>query len=418
MTQQENMRESGVTEPIVRTEDSIQNHKNPVKHSKLRSVLLYVLIGGLVISAFISVFAILAGGFNETLTRSLWTTFVLLLHALFVLAIVSTDTKNQLGRAIVSTTILAVTLANLVTTTLGTWNILPHDGALKAFNVYVLLIGTAFAVAAILRLLLKHTVTRVLIYTTVGLVLVLAGLLSLWIIFNGTSWVNEFYYRLIGATSVLASTSFIVAVVMRQIAVSKSPELKITQPTFEGLSSGHLAINITVGVLISFMWLWGLGALITQAADPNHSTSLPYDDTPPRYLGDDTVSPPQYDNQSDTIPSTGDYDPGYRGGPSGVKLTEDPSIIATKVLESIKLTHKQQGQYPAEATEYMTQLWYDHGYNQTLAAPRSLRCAGDDNGLWSYNATRDQQTGEYESFTLDYCRDSKLITKTQADIPQ
>ena len=73
----------------------------PVKEQrlgKLRLAFLYVLIGGLILSALISVFGILIGEFNSVIQKALLTTFIFVSHSLIVLALVSADTKNQIGR--------------------------------------------------------------------------------------------------------------------------------------------------------------------------------------------------------------------------------------------------------------------------------------------------------------------------------
>jgi hypothetical protein len=103
------------------------------KIGKLKSAILYVLIGGLVISALISIVAILIGEFNSVITKALLTTFVFVTHSLIILALVSADRNNSIGKAVIPSTIFLAIIANMFTTTLGTWNVIDGDVTWRAF---------------------------------------------------------------------------------------------------------------------------------------------------------------------------------------------------------------------------------------------------------------------------------------------
>ena len=245
------------------------------KMSKLKVAFLYVLIGGLVLSALISVVSILIGEFNDTASKALLTTLTVVTHSLLVIAIVSADKNNRLGKDIVSTTIMATVIANMFTATLGTWNLWASDASWKAFLVYMLVIGVAFIVTACLKLRLPaHKTTNYLVYATTGLVILMAILLLPWIIASDASWVNSFYYRLIGAASILAATTFSVLVIINRIAISQNP-LLATKEIGTRLSSGMRAIYITVGVVVGLFWFYGIPAFIASSSYVNRDNSQP-----------------------------------------------------------------------------------------------------------------------------------------------
>lgn len=245
------------------------------KFSKIRLALLYVLIGGLVVSALISVAAILIGEFNSSIVKALATTFVFVAHSLVVLGIVSADTRNQIGKSLVSSTILAATIANLFTMTLGIWDLWWDGSSWKAFLIYNLIIGSAFLIAGTLKLRLKHLATSITAWVTTGFIINLAMLLAPWIAAPEATWISDFYFRLIGAVAILASTALILLVIFNRIALSQKPELSKTRPSGNKLSAGLLAINITVGVLVSVFWVYGLAYFLVKATN--------YNDTPYQY---------------------------------------------------------------------------------------------------------------------------------------
>lgn len=248
------------------------------KMGKLKVAFLYILIGGLVISALISVVAILIGEFNEAVLKALLTTFIFVTHSLLVIGIVSADRRNRLGKDVIPTAILATVIANMFTSTLGTWELWASDASWKAFLVYMLVIGAAFIVTASLKLRLgAHKATNYLVYGTTGLVILLTALLVPWIVVPEADWVNSFYYRLIGAVTILAATTLSVSVIINRIAASQKPELTKKNPVAT-LPGGMLAVYITFGTVVGMFWFYGLFAFIGKATTIDRYESPRYND--------------------------------------------------------------------------------------------------------------------------------------------
>ena len=244
----------------------------PVKEQrlgKLRLAFLYVLIGGLILSALISVFGILIGEFNSVIQKALLTTFIFVSHSLIVLALVSADTKNQIGRAILPTVILGVVLANMVTTTFGTWEIWDNEISWRALGLYTLLVGSAFLLAGVLKMRLAHPATLASVYTTVALLAIWTLLLTPWI-FVDVELLDEFYFRLVGALTILTATALSLTAIIRRIAISQKPELKATVSAKEGYSGGMIAVLITVGSLTAFVWFIGFFVFLITAAQASY----------------------------------------------------------------------------------------------------------------------------------------------------
>lgn len=231
--------------------------------NKIKLAIMYVLIGGLVASALISVAAILIGEFNEIIQRTLFTTFILVSHTLILLGFISSDKESLIGRSLVPTTIFGVVLANIITSTFGIWGVWDADLSWRAFNLYALLIGSAFIASGLLSNRIAHSAVKATTYASLGLLALWTLLLVPWI-FLDQSLLEEFYFRLIGAASILLATAVAVTVVMRQIIISQKPELKTTHQK-QPMSGGMLATTISVGTLVAIAWFIGFFVLLINA---------------------------------------------------------------------------------------------------------------------------------------------------------
>jgi len=244
----------------------VKKHADP-KLSKIKLAFLYVLIGGLVVSALISVIAILIGQFNEVVVKALLTTFIFVTHSLLILAFVLADRHNTLGRAIFPTTIFVAIVANMFTTTLGTWGVWDSDISWRAFLLYMLAIGSAFIATGALKLrVAAHRNTNIAVYGTVLFIALLTLALIPWVFAPEPSQLGSFYYRLIGAITILGATTLSLSVIFNRIAVSQKPELAKASHEKKDIPGGLLAIYIVIGIAVAYVWLYGLIALISSAA--------------------------------------------------------------------------------------------------------------------------------------------------------
>lgn len=257
--------------PVSATAPQLKVDKKPVdpKLNKIKVAFLYVLIGGLIISALISVVAILIGQFNEVVVKALLTTFIFVTHSLLILAFVSADRHNTLGKSIFPTTIFIAIIANMFTTTLGTWGVWNNDVSWRAFLLYTLAIGSAFIATGILKLRIAHRNTNIAVYATIFFLALLTLVLVPWVLSPDASWLGSFYYRLIGAITILGATSVSLSVIFNRIAVSQNPALVVKPAQRVDIPGGLLAIYIVIGTIVAFTWMFGLSALIVSASNVN-----------------------------------------------------------------------------------------------------------------------------------------------------
>ena len=254
---------------------------NDPKLSKLKIAFLYILIGGLVVSALISIVAVLIGQFNEVVLKALLTTFIFMSHSLLIIALISADRYNTIGKALFPTTIFVTIIANMLTTTLGTWGVWDNDVSWRAFLLYMLVIGSAFIVTAALRLRTSNRNTNIAAFATVSCITLLTIILIPWVFTHTPADLGSFYYRLIGALTILAATALSLSFIFNKIAVSQHPELIEIRQTRVSLPGGMLAIYIVIGVIAAYAWSFGLLALIGSAASVDRARTpyTPYSDS-------------------------------------------------------------------------------------------------------------------------------------------
>lgn len=237
--------------------------------TRLKTAFLYVLIGGLAASAITSVIALLIGQFNSAILKSLLTIFVFFTHALFILALLWADRRNQVGKLLLPTAIIVLAFSNLITTILGTWEIISAETAWRAVGLYILILGGVFIAIGALRLRVAHQATQIALFSTIGLVA--ATILSLvpWVLDLFGS-LDPLYFRIVSALAILTSASFLIGLILRGIAVGRRPELKETAPASHQIPGGLLAIYITLGSLAAIVWSVGLTGFIVSGVEASN----------------------------------------------------------------------------------------------------------------------------------------------------
>ncbi len=257
--------ETPVTPPSPEVTPPVEAPKDSERLGHFKLAFLYTLIAGLAGSAIISIVAILIGEFNEVIQKALLTTFIFMTHSLLILAIVSADTRNQLGRSVVPTVILGTIFANMVTTSFGIWNIWDDEISWRALAFYVLAIGASFLISGVLKLRLSNKLVAGFVNATVVIVTLWSLLLVPWV-FIEAELLDEFYFRLVGALTILATTALSLTVIFRRIAISRHADLRATAPAKEDYSPGMLSLVITIGSIVALVWFIGLFVFLISAS--------------------------------------------------------------------------------------------------------------------------------------------------------
>ncbi len=243
----------------------------PTRLGRLKLAFLYTLVGGLVASALVAIIALLIGEFNDIIQKALGTILLFVTHGLFILALITADKYNQIGRSVLPTVIIGAAFASLVTTTLSTWGILSAETGWRASLCYALFIGAAFVTAGILKLRIAHKASLALLYATVGGLAAWTLLLVPWV-FEVVVRFDPFYFRLVAALTILTVTVFLVSIIVRLIALARHPELKEAAAAKSPVSGGMIAIYATVGSLVAIIWFYGFFGFLISAVDASSTT--------------------------------------------------------------------------------------------------------------------------------------------------
>lgn len=275
-----------ITKPEVQTIETAAPVVTQSRLGKLKLAFLYVLIIGLVAAALTSVIALLIGNFfSEAIGKSLLTIFIFFSHSLLILGVLWADRYNEVGRKLLPTAIVVLVFASMISTTLGTWEIISSELSWRIQGLYFLILGAVFVILGTLRLRVQQTAAQIGSYITVGLVSAMVITVAPWIL-KVVDKFDPLYFRVVAALAILAATSFLITLVLRGIAISHNVELKKRVAPEHQIPGGLLAIYITIGVIASMVWFSGFIGFIVSAADssrPPHNEHL-YND----YNGDST----------------------------------------------------------------------------------------------------------------------------------
>ncbi len=253
----------------------VPKQAEPSRIGKLKLAFLYVLIGGLVASSLTAIISLLIGEFNSEIQKSLLTILIFFSHSLFILALLWADRDNEVGRAVLPTTIFVLTLANMISSTLATWEIISTETAWRALGLYMLIIGAVFIISGILKLRINHQATKITLYTTIGSITALIVTLAPWVL-DAFPVFEPLYFRIVAALSIFTSTVFLIGIILRGIALARRPELKATIPTTKPIPVGLLTIYITVGTIAAMVWCSGLVGFLVSAVDSSRPDYGPY----------------------------------------------------------------------------------------------------------------------------------------------
>ena len=204
--------------------------EEPKSSFNLHKYFLYTLVGGLIISALISVIAVLTGEFSSTMSRALGTTGSMVVHTfilLFLLSIGNND-KNG-GQSFTINTLVLITVVSFITSTLGIWEII--SGRATA-DTYLLLFYT-FLASLWTQLLLKvgenliDKPTRIVSKISIGFTALFYIILIPTIFTHYPDKLPEFHYRVLAATAIVLATTSVLTTVFRRIYIFKHHGVKM-----------------------------------------------------------------------------------------------------------------------------------------------------------------------------------------------
>lgn len=220
--------------------------KKPINFSKY---FLYTLVVGLVVSALISVVAVLTGEFNSTLGRALGTTGSMVAHTLIALFLISVGNRDGKTAGMFINTLLLITVGSFITSVLGIWEIVSGR---TAGDMYLILFYT-FCASLWIQLLLKvgknkgDKPTRIASLTGVGFTALFYILLLPTVFTHYPDKLPEFHYRALAAVIIILATASVLTTVFHRIHAFRHPESRVR--------SKDNGMDILLAVVVVFIGL-------------------------------------------------------------------------------------------------------------------------------------------------------------------
>lgn len=272
--------ESTPTQPAEQTPQKVERYPaNPMLYD-LRKYFVYVLVGGLIISALIAIIAVLVGNMSGLIGKSILTVVVIIAHSLVALGFISiTSTKQpNKGSAIVINTLFGITVLSLVTAMLGIWEIVTNgEFIVRQYSVFFAAFTTSLVLYGLFQATEDDKSTVISRNTAISSSLVSFGLLLPILYKIGT--LPDFYYRLLTATNIVVGVSIVITVIFHWYYASKHPEFRLNNKTHEPMSLGKMVgrgILILIAIWMTMAILSGVYQAILNTQQTRYQQAPSY----------------------------------------------------------------------------------------------------------------------------------------------
>lgn len=196
-----------------------------MKLAEIKKLSINTMIVGLIGAAAIAVIAVLAGGFNDTLSRALFTLLVVALHALASLGFL--ESRDKLREAdqlkFSSNVVFIVLVLSFLTSVFGIWELIPGDIVAKLYGTYSIAVFATFhaevlSKAATINKLVGNLVLANYLFMMFVIVLLLP------LIWFSDGDFTDFYYRGLSAVAIVDATLTILVVILHKLHLDKNPK--------------------------------------------------------------------------------------------------------------------------------------------------------------------------------------------------
>lgn len=223
---------------------------------QLRKYFVYVLVGGLIISALIAIIAILVGTMDGLIGKSIATVGVIIVHSLIALAFISTtnEERPKKGSSMVINTLFALTVLSLITAMLGVWDIITDNNIImRQYLVYLAATIASVILYGLFQAIEDDRSTVISRNTAIGATL-LSFILLIPVIHQFD--LPDFYYRFLTATNVVVGVSIVITVIFHWYYISRHP--KVGQSAMGQQQAASTIHPVLRAFLIIFAILFGL----------------------------------------------------------------------------------------------------------------------------------------------------------------
>lgn len=206
---------------------------------QVRKWFFYILISGLVVSAVISIVAVLIGEFNDLVARSLWTTVIMVIHSLMVVGFLSaaSNTKNSTADEVILNTLIGVTMASFITSVLGTWEVFSGEIVGDLYQLYFYVLFASILVFGLLHARFSDKATALSAKASIGITAAFVTYLIPSVFDNG-HMLPDAYYRGVAAMAILLSTTVVLTVIYQWVYAIKNRD-KLAAERAEAMAKRH-----------------------------------------------------------------------------------------------------------------------------------------------------------------------------------
>ena len=199
--------------------------------AKLKRALLFCLIGSLIVSAVVAVVAILIGHFNDITTRIFFTLFIVMLHSLVSLMFVWDDERQKTFERLsfFINVVFFLIVISFVASTFGIWKIISGETVFHFYQTFFIVAFAALHADILSKVFHKEKYMDMVIYVNyVFMVLVVCMLQPIIFLNNATDVLGSFYYRILGAASLIDATLSILTIIFYKLYLNKHPNAENT----------------------------------------------------------------------------------------------------------------------------------------------------------------------------------------------
>lgn len=221
-------------EPVVISKEVVPDKSTGLDKFKKYSV--YILVAGVVLSALISIVAVLIGEFNSYVIKALFSTGWIVIHSLVALSFVSLNAqKHEISKEIMINTTFVIVIASFFTSVLGTWEIVSRLTTVHFYFAFVMAMVAAGYCGVILRMLRVDNLTKIAANSTIATTIILYVYSLPWI-FENNYYVPELYKRIFISISILLGMFTMLTAIFSRMFLSKHPEIAALDPSIGKIS--------------------------------------------------------------------------------------------------------------------------------------------------------------------------------------
>lgn len=157
--------------------------------------------------------------------KSLFTTLLIVIHSLIVLAFVSTGSERRDGRVeIIVNVLFAITIASFFTSVFAVWEVLTGSIIGNLYLMYFYAFVGALLIRALLGAGRVDSIASIFADISIYLTIFLFFLLMPSVFVEYPVELPDFYYRGVAASGILLGTTTILTAIFLRLYVSKHPE--------------------------------------------------------------------------------------------------------------------------------------------------------------------------------------------------